>query len=249
MKALILAAGYATRLYPLTLNKPKPLLNIGAKTITDRLMEKVGAVKGISEVYIVTNNKFSPHFEKWVGESSHKTPIKIVNDRTFTNETRLGAVGDMDLVISSEGVDDDLLVLGGDNLFEFDLTDFIKFARTKGGSAVALLDVGDIKEARKYGIANMDHDGRVTEFEEKPKAPKSTLAALCVYYFPKEKLKLLKAYIDAGMSKDQPGYYISWLSSNDLVYGYKIEGEWFDIGDKRLLDLADEFYKKKDTAS
>ncbi len=246
MKVLILAAGYATRLYPLTLNKPKPLLKVGSKTITDRIVEKIEAVKNIDVIYIVTNDKFSTHFEKWAKKSPYKTPITIINDRTFSNETRLGAVGDMELVVSEEGIDDDLLVLGGDNLFEFDLMDFIRFARRKRGFAVALRDVGDKKAAKKYGIVTLDNNDKVEEFVEKPKEPKSTLAAMCVYYFPKEKLDLLKVYIDAGMNRDQPGHYISWLVSKGLVYGYTIKGEWFDIGDKKLLKLAHGVYIKKE---
>jgi glucose-1-phosphate thymidylyltransferase len=246
MKALILAAGYATRLYPLTLEKPKPLLKVGSKTIADRLVEKVEATSEIDRIYVVTNQKFSSHFEKWAKAGSYKIKIRVINDRTLTNETRLGAVGDMALVMKEAQVSDDVLVLGGDNLFEFDLKSFIEFARSKGGNAVALRDVGDLQEAKRYGIVTLNDEQKVTEFVEKPKDPKSTLAAMCVYYLRMEKLGLLKRYIDAGNNKDQPGYYISWLSENDIVYGYKIKGEWFDIGDKRLLKLADKVYTKKE---
>lgn len=245
MKALILAAGYATRLYPLTLNKPKPLLEVGGKTITDRLIEKISVVKDIDEAYIVTNDKFASHFEEWAKRSGHRIQLSVVNDKTFTNETRLGAVGDMDLVIDSRKIKDDLLVLGGDNLFEFCLGDFIDFARSKGASAVVLLDVGNTEEAKRYGIASLDRDERVVEFVEKPENPSSTLAAMCIYYFPKNKLGLVRTYLEAGLNKDQPGHYIRWLSENDAVYGYKIRGEWFDIGDKKLLKLADDAYLKK----
>ncbi len=246
MKALILAAGYATRLYPLTLNKPKPLLKVGSKTITDRLAEKIESIKEIDEFYIVTNQKFASHFEDWAESSSYKKRIRVINDRTLTNEARLGATGDMELVVREAKVSDDMLVLGGDNLFEFDLNDFVKFASSKGSNAICLRDVKSKNEARKYGVVSLDSDGRVIEFVEKPEAPKSTLAAMCVYYFSKDRLKLLKTYIDLGLNKDQPGHYIGWLSKNDSVYGYTIKGEWFDIGDKKLLRKADAVYTKKE---
>jgi len=246
VKALILAAGYATRLYPLTIDKPKPLLEVGSKTITDRLVEKIGMVKTIDHVYIVTNQKFFPHFEKWAASARRGIKVGVVNDRTLTNETRLGAIGDMELVVREMKVNDDMLVLGGDNLFEFELSAFISFAQGKKGAAVAVRDVGDFEEAKKYGIVMTDKADKVVEFAEKPEQPRSTLAALCVYYFPKETLKLLKEYLDKGLNKDAPGHYISWLSQNYRVYAYKTAGEWFDIGDKRLLELADDIYKKKE---
>ena len=246
MKALILAAGYATRLYPLTLNKPKPLLKVGSKTITDRLVDKIERIEPIDEIYIVTNQKFSSNFEEWAKGRSSSKRIRVINDRTLSNETRLGGIGDMNMVVEEAKIEDDLLVLGGDNLFSFDLSGFIRFGRSKAASAVALRDVEDSSEAKKYGIVSLDENDRVTEFVEKPEKPKSTLAAMCVYYFPKEKLRFLDAYLKAGENKDAPGLYISWLAKKDVVYGYKIEGEWFDIGDKRLLKLADELYKERE---
>lgn len=241
-----MAAGYGTRLYPLTLNKPKPLLRVGSKTITDRLLEKIETIDAVDGVYIVTNQKFASHFEEWAKNSPYKKPIKVINDHTLTNETRLGAIGDIELVIKEVQAKDDFLIVGGDNLFEFDLENFVKFGQSKNGTAVCLRDVGDLEEAKKYGVVSLDSDNRVTEFVEKPKAPKSTLAAMCLYYFPEDKLRLLKDYLATGKNKDAPGHYISWLAENDVVYGYTFRGEWFDIGDKRLLKLADKVYTKKE---
>jgi len=247
MKALILAAGYGTRLYPLTLNKPKPLLKVGSKTITDRLAEKLEITLEIDEIFLVTNEKFAPNFEQWAKKTPYKKRIHIINDHTLSNETRLGAIGDIDLVIRERILKDDLLILGGDNLFEFSLSDFIQFSRSKKSPAVALRDVGDLNEAKKYGIVDIDEDGKILEFAEKPKNPKSTLAAMCLYIFPKDTLHLIKNYLASGRNKDAPGHYLSWLSENMPVYGYKITGAWFDIGDKRLLKLADELYSKKES--
>lgn len=246
MKALILAAGYATRLYPLTLDRPKPLLKVGRKTITDRLMEKIERIGEIDKVYIVTNEKFAPNFEAWAKDSSYSKPVCVVNDRTLTNETRLGAIGDIELVITEGGINDDLLILGGDNLFDFALEDFIGFARKKKGAAVALRDVGDLKEAKKYGVVSIDKNKKVLEFAEKPAEPRSTLAAMCLYLFPAATLPLVKDYLGTGRNKDAPGYYLSWFADNTDLYGYVFEGEWFDIGDKKLLNMADEVYKKRE---
>ena len=246
VKALILAAGYATRLYPLTLDTPKPLLKIGSKTISDRIVEKIASVKEIDEVYLVTNEKFAPHFEKWAKGARRGVKIRVINDHTLTNETRLGAIGDMELVIEEAGVADDLLVLGGDNLFGFDLRDFIAFSREKKGPAIAAFDVKDVEEARRFGIVLVDKDGRIVEFAEKPAQPRSTLAAMCVYFFPRNTLQLLKKYLAKGLNKDQPGHYIRWLSENHKVYAYTVAGEWFDIGDKDLLKIADKVYREKE---
>ncbi|NQT06321.1 MAG: nucleotidyltransferase family protein [Candidatus Omnitrophica bacterium] len=244
MKALILAAGYATRLYPLTLDQPKPLLKVGSKTITERILEKIERAGNVDKIYIVTNERFSSHFTRWARKSKYKKTLEVINDHTLTNETRLGAIGDIDLVIKEARIADDLLVVGGDNLFDFDLGDFVKFAQAKGKTAVALLDVEDIELAKKYGIVGLDSKDRVVDFQEKPEDPKSTLAAICVYYFPKDMLNLVDKYLNTGENKDAPGHYIGWLATNDTVYGYKIEGQWFDIGDKESLSQADEIYKK-----
>lgn len=246
MKALVLAAGYGTRLYPLTLDIPKPLLRVGSKTIADRLVDKIDKLKDIDEIYVVTNERFSSEFQKWAENRSCSKPIHVINDGTQSNETRLGAIGDMELVVRKAKIADDILIVGGDNLFEFDLRDFVKFAETKGSTTVCLRAVEDLEEAKKYGIVSMDSQDRITEFVEKPKKPKSHLAAMCLYYFPSEKLNLLKTYLGTGKNKDAPGHYISWLAENNTVYGYILKGEWFDIGDKRLLKKADDFYKERE---
>jgi len=246
MKALILAAGYATRLYPLTLNQPKPLLKVGKRTIADHILAALEKVSGVNQVFVVTNNKFSSHFEDWAGKHKSPVPIKVINDGTLTNETRLGAIGDINLVVNSQKVSEEMLVIAGDNLFDLDLAEFVKFAKSKkGGSAVALRVVEKTEMLKKYGVVSLDKNDRITAFEEKPEKPKSDLAAMCVYYFPKEKLALLDKYMNSGQSKDAPGNYIKWLSENDTVFGYRFDGEWFDIGDKASYEKADKIYKER----
>lgn len=246
MKALILAAGYGTRLYPLTLDKPKPLLPVASRPIADYILDKLEKVKKIDEVLVVTNEKFSGHFDRWAREIKFARPVRSINDGTLSNETRLGAIGDINLVVTKEGIKDDLLVVGGDNLFDLDLARFAEFAQSKSpGASVAVRVVKNAEKIKKYGVVSVDKDARITDFQEKPERPKSDLAAMCIYYFPKEKLGLFSKYLNSGANKDAPGHYIEWLSKNDAVYGYRFEGEWFDIGDMESYKLADRTYNER----
>jgi len=246
MKVLILAAGYGTRLYPLTLNQPKPLLKVGSRSIANHILDKIRTIGGISEIFVVTNEKFSKNFEDWAKNTNSDIPIKVINDKTLTNETRLGAIGDIDLVVNSQKLSDDLLVIAGDNLFDLDLKTFTEFARSKAPNAtVAVRIVNDPEKIKKYGVVLLKEGEKIADFEEKPKKPKSNLAAMCIYYFPKESLNLVKEYMSGGGTKDAPGNYIAWLSRNGRACGYKFEGEWFDIGDMKSYKLADRIYKKK----
>ena len=246
MKGLILAAGYGTRLYPLTLDRPKPLVKVGGQTILERLLRKLEKTKGCDEVYIVTNDKFHNMLVKWVRDRSFSVRLKVINDLTRSNETRLGAIGDISLVLEKENPQDDVLVMAGDNLFEFDISDFIEFARQKGSFSVALYDVKDRKLAKKYGIVLLDPDQKVDDFEEKPAKPKSTLASTGIYYFPKSKLRMMEDYVKTGLVKDAPGNFIKWVADNDKVYGYVFNEGWYDIGDKVSLEKADIEYRKRE---
>lgn len=248
MKALILAAGYAVRLQPLTLENPKPLLEIGDRKIIDRILDKVGRVKGVGRIYIVVNNKFFEHFKRWAKGSPLKGKIALVNDGTDSNENRLGAIKDLELAIRGEGIDDDLLVIAGDNLFELDLAEFVKFAHGHAdGVSVALYDIGDLEAAKRFGVVKLGPDGRIAEFEEKPLEPRSTLVSTGIYYFPRAKLPLVKEYATGKDKKlDAPGYYISWMSKADKVYGFGFSEEWHDIGDLETYKRVDEEYKQKE---
>lgn len=232
MKALILAAGYATRLYPLTINTPKPLLPIGGKPMLDHILEKVKPLPGLDEVFVVTNDKFEKHFQEWAAKFKFPVPITVVNDGTKTNEDRLGSVGDINFTIKSKKIQDDLLVLGGDNLFDYSLVDFIHFAVTKSPAvSIGLYDIHDLKQATIYGVAQIDTHGKIVSFEEKPAKPKSTLIAMCFYHFPKATIGYLEQYIQVSGKLDKAGDYIRWLSEEKGVYGFKFSGKWYDIGD------------------
>jgi glucose-1-phosphate thymidylyltransferase len=247
MKIIILAAGYAVRLQPLTLNTPKPLLTVGGRTLIDRLFDKAGSIKGWDSAYVITNAKFFANFDEWQKASAFRDRITVINDGSTTNENRLGAIKDMDIVIGERGLDDDLLVMAGDNLFDFDLGRFVDFAKARqDGTSIALYDVGSKELARNYGIVTIDKAGVVVDFEEKPQEPKSTLASTGIYYFPKNKLSFIAEYVKMQNKLDAPGYYISWLSRTDKVYGFKFLEDWYDIGNIDSYKKADKKYTEKE---
>lgn len=235
MKALILAAGYATRLRPLTDMLPKQLLPVGGRPMVDWIVGKIREA-GIDEIHLVTNGRFAPLFDAWA-ETSHVT---VHDDGTTTNETRLGAIGDIRFVRNETGWDDDLLVIAGDNLFDYSLADFARFAAGKNdASAVAVYDVGDRELAKHYGVIELDGDDRVVGFLEKPTEPPTTLCATATYLYAREHARLVDTYLDEGNPPDQPGHFIAWLHGREPVYGFRIPGGWYDIGDAAQLLEAD----------
>lgn len=238
MKCIILCAGYATRLYPLTLDTPKPLLEVAGKPILSHIVGKVEEVSCIEAVYIITNDKFYPHFQRWKETAVTTIPVKVISDETSSNESRLGSLGDIQFVISKENIDDNLLVVAGDNLFEFSLKDFVKKHAAHKKSAVALYDVKDISLAKLYGIVGVDSRNRMVEFCEKPEDPKSTLASTGIYIYPKEVLPSLRRFITSFKNTDKAGHFLEYLHKKEEVYGYIAAGRWFDIGDREQLEKA-----------
>jgi len=247
MNALILAAGYATRLYPLTLNKAKPLLEVGGKPIIEWLLDNLADVPGLGTVYIVTNAKFASDFQNWANayqEQHREITIKIVNDGSKSDDDKLGAIGDINLVLMRENLtDEDLLVIAGDNLFQQPLSDFVNAAK-HSAATVAVHDVGNLEAMKKYGTVTVDKSGVITNFEEKPEKPKSTLAAVALYYYPRDVLPLFTTYLAAGNNPDQPGLFLQWLYTRKPVNTFEIKGRWLDIGSKETLEEADKIFKK-----
>lgn len=236
MKALILAAGYATRLRPLTDTWAKELLPVGGRPIIDSIVAAIAEVADVDEVHVVTNARKAPAFVRW----AEGRDIQVHDDGTLTNDDRLGAVGDLRFVIERAGIDDDLLVIAGDNLFDFSLVELVEFWRSKGeASALAVRDVGSLELARRYGIVSLADDDRVVEFVEKPANPPSTLAATATYLFGREHVRLVAPYLDAGNPHDQPGRFVAWLQEREPVFGWRCDGGWFDIGDHEQLLEAD----------
>ena len=189
MKVIILAAGYATRLYPLTLNQPKPLLSVAGKPMIEHVLDNLSPIGGIDRIYIVTNAKFAGHFQKWSERhpaAKSNLEFTVVNDGTTSEANKLGAIGDIHHVLQTQKVHDDLIVVAGDNLFSEKLGDFGNFCREKSAPVLALYDVGNLEEIKKYSSISVATDGRITAFEEKPKHPTSTMAGIALYYYPQD---------------------------------------------------------------
>jgi glucose-1-phosphate thymidylyltransferase len=236
VRALILAAGYATRLRPLTDTWAKELLPVGGRPIVDRIVDNLGEVAEIDEIHLVTNARKAPWFHEWATGRD----VTIHDDGTTSNDDRLGAIGDMLFVIDRIGAPDDLLVIAGDNLFDFRLSDLVAFWQTKGvASAVAVRDVGSLELARRYGIVDLDPDGRIRSFVEKPIDPPSTLAATATYLYHREHVGLIRAYVESEANADQPGRLVAWLHRREPVYGWVFTEPWYDIGDHEQLLEAD----------
>jgi glucose-1-phosphate thymidylyltransferase len=236
MKALILAAGYATRLRPLTDSIAKPLLPVGGRPMVDWILDRI-AETSADEVHLVTNGRFAADFERWAADRD----VHVHDDGTTSNRDRLGAIGDIDFV----GLDDDLLVIASDNLFDYSLADYESYWRHKGGSCIAVYDVGDLELAKKYGVVDVDADDRVTNFVEKPEHPPTTLCATATYMYTREHAALIPTYLREGNQPDQPGNFIAWLHTRAPVYAYRFPGEWYDIGDQAQLLEADNRMRRR----
>ena len=242
MKALILAAGYATRLYPLTKKYPKPLLEVKGRPIINYVIDKLTQVSGINEIYVVTNSKFISEFKKWVKTVKSSKKITLVNDLTKNNQDRLGAIGDINFVIKKKKIQEDLLVVGGDNLFSGSLQGFLSAAEKNiAPAAIGVYRLKRKNDASRYGVVKLDKLKRVINFQEKPKHPKSNLVAMCLYYISKKYLNMIDVYMQDKKGKtDATGSYIAWLKDKVDVYGYVFSGSWFDIGDYQYLNAAKE---------
>jgi glucose-1-phosphate thymidylyltransferase len=238
MKAVILAAGYATRLYPLTLDRPKALLDVGGRPMVEHLLQQLQGVEGLDGTYLVTNSKFAGAFRDWATGWAG-TEVRIVDDGTADEETKLGAIGDLELTIREAAIDDDLIVLAGDNLFSESLAPFGEFARQTDAPVLGVYDVGDLDAVRRYNAIELDEDDRLTFFEEKPEQPRSTLTGIALYFYPRRSLGLVRGYLAAGNNPDQPGRLVQWLYRREPVYAWRVPGRWYDIGSAETLAEAD----------
>ena len=246
MKVLILAAGYATRLYPLTLTQPKPLLPVAGKPMIEYVLDNIAPI-GVDRVYVVTNAKFATHFQRWADEyrdKKAKLDFTIINDGSTDDTNKLGAIGDLNLVITRENITDDLIVVAGDNLFSQSVEGFGKFCREKNAPVLAVYDVGSLEQIKKYNSISIDPAGKITYFEEKPKTPTSTLTGIALYYYPKHVLPLIKQYVAEGNNPDQPGRLVQWLYTRTPVYTWVVPGLWYDIGSKETLEEANRIFAK-----
>jgi len=240
MKALVLAAGYATRLYPLTLDRPKALLEVGGRPMLDHVLDRLQAM-GVDETIVVTNAKFTPHFEEW---ATGKENVLIVNDGTTSNDDRLGAIGDTAFVLDETGLDDDLVMVAGDNLFGEDVSGFAAYGQEVDAPVLAVHDVGDLSLMSEYNQIEIDDEGRITFFEEKPENARSTLAGVALYFYPRHTLPLIRQYLAEDNNPDQPGRLIEWLYPRTSVYTWRLPGQWYDIGSAETLQEADRIFSQ-----
>ena len=241
MKCLILAAGYATRLYPLTENFPKPLLEVGGKTILDWLIDDIDTLGAVDEYVVISNHKFAHHFDAWAKNKTQK--ITVVDDGTSSNETRLGAVKDIKFAIDALAIDDEMLVIAGDNLLDFSLTGFITYAKAKSAPCIMRYYEADAKRLTKCGVVEIYADDKILSMEEKPANPKSNWCCPPFYYYTKEAAALIEQGIGAGCGVDAPGSYIAWLSTVTDVYSMEMPGSRYDIGNLESYEKVKKEYK------
>jgi glucose-1-phosphate thymidylyltransferase len=227
MKAIVLAGGYATRMWPITMNRPKMLLPLGDRTVIGHLFEELEADDRIDEIYVSTNRQFASEFERFIAMSEFSRPRLSVED-TASESEKLGVVGALAQLVDREGIDDDLLVVAGDNLVSFAMSDFIDTFEERDAPTIATYDVGSLEKAKSYGVVEVD-EGRVVGFQEKPEEPTSTLVSIACYSFPKEALAF-EEYLAEGNNPDEIGWFVQWLQDRQSVYVYAFDEAWFDIG-------------------
>ena len=241
MKCLILAAGYATRLYPLTENFPKPLLTVGEKTILDWLIDDIDTLGEVDEYVVISNHKFAHHFDKWASEKTQK--ITVVDDMTETNETRLGAVKDIEFAIEKLGLDDDMLVIAGDNVLDFSLTKFISYAKEKKTACIMRYYEPEEKKLLKCGVVTIDENDKVLKMTEKSPTPETHWCCPPFYYYTREDAKLISKGIESGCGTDAPGSFIAWLCTQTAVHAMEMPGRRYDIGNLESYKKVQEEYK------
>jgi len=245
MKAVILVAGYATRLYPLTLNTPKALLPIGGKPIIDYITDEINTIDDIDEIFVVSNHKFYNNFLRWAEERQNLKKITVINDGTTTEETRKGAIGDILFTVREKSINDDLMVIAGDNFFTYKLSDYYNYFKSIGHDCVCVKEFPDREMLKHFGVALIDEDGKVIDFEEKKENPKSNKVVYATYIYKKETIPLFEEYAKQGNKLDAPGYFIQWLFKEKDLFAYEItDGDCFDIGTHKAYDEIKLKFKK-----
>jgi len=247
MKAILLAAGYATRLRPLTNTVAKPLLPLAGRPMVDYIYDKVAEVTAVDAVHVVTNSKFAEGFRAWAAGHAGRVPIHVHDDGTSSNDDRLGAIGDIRFTIRDGKLEgQDLLIVAGDNLFDYGLAEYVQYWKTKGqASCLAVYQCDDIELVKQYSIVEIDPRDQITSFIEKPKNPTTQLVGTATYIYHRDHVRLIEQYLAEGNSPDQPGNFVAWLHKKVPVYAYRFEGGWFDIGNQKELLQADNLMRER----
>lgn len=241
MQAIILAAGYATRMYPLTENTPKALLPLRGKPIIEYIVEQINRLVEVENIIVVSNSKFYPHFCEWAKTALSKIPVAVLDDGTTSNENRRGAVGDVFFAINEFGIDDELLVIAGDNYFTYDLREQLEFFRRTGCDTLCGKEFPNKEMLSSFGIALLAPDGKLLDFEEKPQKPKSDIVIYAAYFFRKDTTQLFEKYLAEGNNPDNIGSFPQWLYKFRDVYTYKMDGDCYDIG---TIEMYNEMNKE-----
>ena len=245
MKCILLCAGYATRLFPLTENFPKALLEIGGRPLLDYVLDEVNKLEEVDEIYVITNDRYAGHFEKWADEKNNVKPITVYNDHTTSNDDRLGAVGDIKYTIDNANIDDDILIIAGDNLFEFSLRGMVDKFHEKQAAVVGGQVENNKALLTRLGVLEADENGLVIGMEEKPAEPKGNIKSAAIYLYPRETIKLFNEYLEEGNNPDAPGYFLNYLYKKTPVYVNCFEEEWFDVGTHETLAEVNEIFSKR----
>ena len=246
MIAIVLAAGYATRLYPLTKDKPKALLQIGGKTLLDHIVDKLDEIGAVTQTVVVSNDKFFGHFSEWgekrYGRAPGKPGAVILNDGTVSEDARRGAIGDIQFAVEELSLDDEVIIIAGDNFFTFPLSGLYGYYKKMDSDCVVVKKLADPNALKSVGVAVVAPDMRVIEFEEKPQNPKSDLAVYATYVYKRETLPMFAEYLSAGNPKDAPGNFPAWLCKRKSVYAYEFAGECYDVGTPKAYSDLCEIY-------
>lgn len=245
MKLVILAAGEASQLYPLTLTHPKPLLEVAGRTMIDRVLDCFASIEQLDEVLVVSDAKFSGQFETWAAGRKEETKqaITVINDGVTGQAAPLGAIGDLGFAVKHQGLNDDLIVVGGDNLFSQALNGFGELCLERDAPVLGVYDVGRLESAKLYSEVHTDMSGQVTSFEEKPVTPSTTMVGIALYFYPKATIPTVLSYLNSGHSPEQPGRLIQWMYPRMPVYTWSVPGIWYDIGSKERLDEANRIFQ------
>ena len=245
MQLIVLAAGYATRLFPLTRDTPKPLLPVANRPMIEHVLEAAAPITNIDHTIVVTNDRFASQFENWATNAQTPFPVSVLNDGTSSNDDRLGAIGDLHKALKDNRINEDIIVIDGDNLFTKSLDEFGKFCRDQTAPCLGVYDVGTPEKATKYGVVDIDENWCITSFNEKPSKPKSTLIGIALYYYPRAVLPEIDRYLAEGNNPDQPGRLIQWLYPQQTVHAWPVPGQWLDIGSHETLSEAQKIFDSR----